>query len=353
MPRLPKGMFRRGQAFYARLYIDGRERWRSLGADYNAACRRLRELRGCDVLRPRMTVPQAAKRWLESYIRTGRNERGYDLAAARVEQFMCPFFGLRLLEKITGEHCRAYRLWLEKRTKPRALSAQTVGHILADFRCLLNWAEDSGYIPRSPFPRKLLPKIQERPPDRLTDAEVKKVLEIPEPHAFVIRLALGTGMRWGELIRAQRSDLEERGVLLIHHTKSWKLRRVPLSEEILRDVRRRVGRLVPFSSPGQFNNAVQRLSGVSGFHVHQLRHTFACRWLERGGSPSALQTLLGHSSIVTTQRYGRLNDEAVLREAREIETGTNRSRNRSSDAFGSSGLSLADPANSATLKRLQ
>ena len=201
--------------------------------------------------------------------------------------------------------------------------------------------------------RKLLPKIQERPPDRLTDAEVKKVLSIPEPHAFVIRLALGTGMRWGELIRAQRSDLEERGVLLIHHTKSWKLRRVPLPEELLREVKGRVGRLVPFSSPGQFNKAVQRLSGVSGFHVHQLRHTFACRWLERGGSPSALQTLLGHSSIVTTQRYGRLSDEAVLREAREIETGTNRSKNRSSGAFGGSGLTVADPGKSATLKRLQ
>ena len=106
----------------------------------------------------------------------------------------------------------------------------------------------------------------------LTDAEAKKVLAIPEPHAFVIRLALGTGMRWGELIRAQRGDLEERGVLLIHHTKSWKLRRVPLPEELLREVKRRVGRLVPFSSSGQFNNAVQRLSGVSGFHVHQLRH---------------------------------------------------------------------------------
>jgi hypothetical protein len=57
-----------------------------------------------------MTVPQAAKRWLDSYIRTARNERGYEVAAARVEQFMIPVFGLRLLEKTTGEHCRAYRL---------------------------------------------------------------------------------------------------------------------------------------------------------------------------------------------------------------------------------------------------
>jgi integrase len=262
---------------------------------------------------------------------------------------MIPFFGLRLLEKITGEHCRAYRLWLERRTKPRAISAQTVGHILADFRCMLNWAEDSGFITRSPFPRKLLPKIQERPPDRLTDVEVDKVLAVPEPHAFVVRLGLGTGMRWGEMIRAQRTDSEEKGVLIVHHTKSSRLRRVPLPGDLLREIRGRVGRLIPFSSPGQFNCAVGRLSRVSGFHVHQLRHTFACRWLERGGSPSALQTILGHSSIVTTQRYGRLSDDAVLREAREIEMGTN----RSSSVQSSPGLAFASPANSATLKRLQ
>jgi len=49
------------------------------------------------------------------------------------------------------------------------------------------------------------------------------------------------------------------------------------------------------------------------------------------------------------ERYGRLNDESALREAREIERG----KNPSSDALGNSGLSLADPANSARLKRLR
>ena len=81
-----------------------------------------------------------------------------------------------------------------------------------------------------------------------------------------------------------------------------------------------VGRLVPSAvgSPGSFASAVRRLSGVEGFHVHRMRHTFACQWLERGGSLAALQQVLGHASIVTTQRYARLTDEAVMREAARI-----------------------------------
>jgi len=63
---------------------------------------------------------------------------------------------------------------------------------------------------------------------------------------------------------------------------------------------------------------VRRSSGIDEFHVHQMRHTFACQWLERGGSLAALQQVLGHASIVTTQRYAKLTDEAVMREAARL-----------------------------------
>lgn len=314
MPRLPKGMVRRGPCFYIRIVRDGRLIRRSLGRDYAEAYRRFKLLldQPAPTIRE-LSVEHAAAEWLKTYVPNARNTYGIKQAGDRVRRFLVPFLGHKRLQRLGSQDVREYRLWLER----QELSPLTVKHVLGDARCLLNWAEGTGYIDRSPFPKRIMPKVQERPPDRLSDEEISAIRAIAEPYAFVVRLALGTGMRWGELTRAQASDVRD-GVLVIHQTKSGKVRRVPLPPVLAEELRQRIGQLVPFASPGQFNARVRALSGVSRFHVHQLRHTFACRWLEAGGSLPALQELLGHSSIVTTQRYGRLSDQAIREEAARI-----------------------------------
>ena len=94
----------------------------------------------------------------------------------------------------------------------------------------------------APVPRRLLPRIQERPPDRLSDQEVEQVLHVPEPYGLIIRLLFGTGLRWGELIRA-RSDHMENGCLVVSQTKSGRMRRIPLAPDLLIEVQQRVGRV--------------------------------------------------------------------------------------------------------------
>ncbi len=246
------------------------------------------------------------------YMGTARNEKGQRLARSRAHSYLVPFLGTKAVSDVTADHLRAFRLQLER----MELAPQTVSHVLSDARCFFGWAEESRLILKSPVPRRLLPRIEERLPDRLLDAEVEALAQIDEPFGFVIRLGLGTGMRWGELCRALPSDLQS-GMLVIGKSKSGKVRRVPLSPRLLDELKGRVGRLVPFreADPGTFSWHTRRMSGVERFHPHMMRHTYACRWIERGGSLPALQQILGHASIATTQRYARLSDEVVREQA--------------------------------------
>ncbi len=313
MPRLPMNMVRRSgkPGYWFVRVVAGRKITRFLATDFASALDRYRSLKTQDVPLAEITVREAAKRWLSTYIATARNPKGQVLARVRIRKHLEPVIGHYLLSRLTPDHLRRYRLELEG----RGASLQTVAHVLSDVRCLLRWCEDTGLVNRSPFPRRLLPRIQERPPDRLTDEQIRLVCSLPEPHGFVCRLALETGLRWGELTRAKASDVE-RGFLVIHLTKSGKVRRVPLSPEFQAELRTRIGRLVPFSTnaPNSFNRTIRRITGLEKFHAHQFRHTMACVWLEQGGSLAALQHVLGHASIVTTQRYARLTDDSVMAE---------------------------------------
>lgn len=260
-------------------------------------------------------VRQVAARWLRIYVATARSAKNVGMAAQRARDYLDPFMGGMPLAAVRPDTVRQYRLYLHE----RGLAPRSVRHLLTDLRCMLGWAEENGLLPLNPFPRRVMPRIQESPPDRLSNEELRAVMDIPEPHRFVIWFAAETGLRWGELVRARPAHVE-RGMLVVARTKSSRIRRVPLVPDLAREIARRGEFLVPFSegAAGSFAKVVRRHSGVARFHVHQLRHTFACKWIERGGSLPALQQILGHASVVTTQVYARLSDDAVRREAERV-----------------------------------
>lgn len=312
MKKLPKGMFQRGRSYYVRLFDGGRDRWLSLGRDLEGAKEALEKVRRGEDLPTRSTVADLVTKWLDSYIRTARNEKGQRLAKSRTRLYLVPVLGAKEVTTVTPDDLRTYRLHLER----LELSPQTVSNVLTDARCFFSWAEEARLVQKSPVPRRLLPRIEERLPDRLTGEEAAALSDIPEPYGFVIRLGLGTGLRWGEMCRVLPGDVQQ-GMLVVPRSKSGKVRRVPLAPELLLELRGKTGRLVPFreADPGTYSWHARRLSGVERFHPHMMRHTFACMWLERGGSLPGLQQILGHASIATTQRYARLSDDAVKREA--------------------------------------
>src|SRR4051812_32512625 len=137
-------MKRPRRGYYTRRRVDGRDRWISLGTDFEVACRKLREADRREVPAIHISVREAAARWLESYIATNRGPKSRSNAAQRVRDYLVPQLGYKQLVRVTKDDLRAYRLWLEK----TSLGELSVRHFLADAKCLFRWAEDSGWIDR-------------------------------------------------------------------------------------------------------------------------------------------------------------------------------------------------------------
>ena len=316
MPKLPQGMYRRGRAYYCRLQRSGRDVRRSLGMNYEEAIDAFRAI--SSGIRPvdltRLRVKEAIERWLETGVAAARIASGRRDVAARIRRYAEPYLGERMLNDIRPDDLLGLRVALER----GGLKATLVHRVLSDVRAFFRWAAlDARLIAEPPIPRRLLPRLQQRFPERLSDEEVEKVSRIPDPYGFVVRFAVASGLRWGELTRSQAADVQ-RGILRVAQTKSGRTRTVPLPPAMLTELRGRVGRLVPFTHSGMFARQVRRLSVVERFHMHLTRHTFACRWVEAGGNLAVLQAILGHSSVLVTQRYGRLSDGAILAEAQRV-----------------------------------
>jgi integrase len=324
-------------SYYTRLRRDdGKARWVSLGDDFKSARNKMRDYQKGAPVFEKVRLEEATKDWLAIFIATRRTENGQKLAKLRAERYALKFFTPDLLlEKLTGDHIRQYRVWLEKQPRnskrekrvkdappdeTKRLSPNTVGHLLSDFRALLNWCVDSGRIPSSPFPRRVMPRIQEALPKGLSDDAVAKLTALPEPYGFVWRLLVGTGLRWSEACNA-RTDHVRDGQLEVEFTKGKRVRRIPLSDELLAEIRGRVGLLVPFAStsPGSFARTCGKLAEVTGANVHRTRHTYAMRWVADRGSLAALQEVLGHSDLKLTQRYARVTEDLVRAEAKRID----------------------------------
>ncbi len=338
MPRLPKNLVKRGKTYvYRRVEIrpDGKKisRRENLGTDRDLAIAELakrRSLKTCVAISPveELSVREAARRWLLGYVAIHRVPKTQKLAAQRVRDYLDPILGHVLLNRLTANHVAQYRIKVQEsafeevtgeraRRRTRRLSVQSVRHILSDLRCLLNWCEDYELIERSPFPRRVLPKVSERAPDRINEADLKRVCSVEEPYGFMCRFLAQTGLRWGEFVRAKTADISG-AVLTVEATKTGRIRRVPLCASLREELCGRVGEISLLKHSDSFAKRVRSLSGVKRFHAHQLRHTFACRWLEAGGSLAALQEVLGHSSIAMTQRYARLSEAHVMAEAARI-----------------------------------
>jgi integrase/recombinase XerD len=161
------------------------------------------------------------------------------------------------------------------------------------------------------------------------DSSIAVMLEeLPPKIADICAFAIETGMRQDEIVQLDWPCIDLiRAVATIHKTKGSKLRAVPLSDKAIAILRRQPkangSQIVFHRTDGQTMDWVSSQFGATArrlahqwsqkwsqrghtfvrFRFHDLRHLFAVRYLRNGGGIYALQGILGHTSVKTTEIY--------------------------------------------------
>ena len=170
--------------------------------------------------------------------------------------------------------------------------------------------------PVSQIRRPRNPESRER---RLQLGELEKILEHTDSPMLgpVVRFALETGMRRGEIVAMQWEHVDaKKRTLRIPETKTGKSRTVPLTTEALRilnDLPRRLdgsiwGMTDPHTMTRAFERACKRAK-ISDLTFHDLRHEATSRFFEKGLNPMQVAAITGHKTLQMLKRYTHLKAE--------------------------------------------
>ena len=221
--------------------------------------------------------------------------------------------------------------------------ASTVARKLAAIRAFFRVLREHGWIAHNPAELIPAPKRPAKLPRALKPEEISALLDrIPSPTPLELRdralfeLAYACGLRAEELVNLDVGSLDFDAEEVRVEGKGGKTRVVPAGEAALTSISRYLERGRPALSTGDVEHALflsksgrrlstsdvrrrlrvweRQASMQGGLSPHALRHSFATHLLEGGADLRAIQELLGHSSVSTTQIYTRV-DSARLRSA--------------------------------------
>ena len=226
----------------------------------------------------------------------------------------------------------------------RGLSKTSVARSLAALRSLYRWLAQEGEVEQNPAALVATPKLPQKLPRVPTIEEVNTVLDfaMPESSAFaerdqvILELLYGCGIRNSELIGINLDDIRWSQEILLVRGKGKKERYVPFGDSakaalqtylparqrVLGETRRTTERALLINlrgsrlttrSVGRIVKQIAVSRGLSpDVHPHTLRHAFGTHMLEEGADLRAIQELLGHERLATTQRYTQLSMKHVL-----------------------------------------
>jgi integrase/recombinase XerC len=225
----------------------------------------------------------------------------------------------------------------------RGLSKTSVARALAAVRSLYRWLAREGIVEQNPAALVATPRLPKKLPRVPTIEEINSVLDagMPENAAFperdrvILELLYGCGLRNSELVGINLADIHWSNGAILVRGKGSKQRMVPFGESASaalstylprreRELKRRKksspalllncrgGRLTT-RSVGRIVKSIAVAHGLPpDLHPHTLRHAFGTHMLEEGADLRAIQEMLGHERLATTQRYTQLSIRHVI-----------------------------------------
>ena len=212
------------------------------------------------------------------------------------------------------------------------LAPRSIERALAALRTYLRFLVDEDVLSANPAEAVAHPRRERKAPDVVALDTIEQIIDhLPETPTgardrTIIELLYGAGLRVGELVGLDLNDLQlsvrlmrVRGkgnkerivpfgrraaaavVAYLPHRASWRAKSRGVHDALF--VNQRGGRLSDRSVRRILDAAVHEASLQLDLHPHALRHAFATHLLEAGMDLRAIQELLGHASLATTQMY--------------------------------------------------
>jgi tyrosine recombinase XerC len=302
-------------------------------------------------------------RWIDKFavsLSAGRNlsehtVRGYQSDLRDFDRFLQGKFGEYTLEKVDRYAIRLYLAHL----KDRSYARSTIARKLAAIRSFFKFLYREGYCESESLPYIRTPKLKKRLPTFLGLEEVIELLKSPDESTTlglrdraIMETLYATGIRVSELVGLNLSSIDYLNGIIKVVGKGGKERIVPVGDQALGAIRRYLDKRSPVSTKfrppmarprlmagrgGQSTRAeslpkggevlflnrfggrlsslgVRRLfdkyipacSSSRSISPHTLRHTFATHLLDAGADLRAVQELLGHITLSSTQIYTHL-----------------------------------------------
>ena len=224
----------------------------------------------------------------------------------------------------------------------RGLSKASVARALAAIRSWFKWLARSGHVEQNAAALVATPKLPKHLPRVPSIEQMNRVVERvaldsetaawPERDRVIFELLYGCGIRNAELVGLSLGDIHWANEAILVRGKGRKERYVPLGDAAAEAIRAyRPGRDTKLARAGKESDAlllnvhlrgngrlttrsvgriVKQLALAYGLpaevHPHTLRHAFGTHMLEEGADLRAIQELLGHERLSTTQRYTQL-----------------------------------------------